>query len=171
MVSTSTLTVLSRKGAASFQQFRVHQALPAFRVINKGRRSAHVTKASGFNEESEFNYGKSMGFAEFAPETINGRAAQIGFVAGLAAEIATGDSFPTQLYEHPTTFAFVVAFVTAATYFPSAQGASSYTSDPETLGNIGLFTAAAERTNGRAAMLGVAAMLTLETLKGGALFG
>jgi hypothetical protein len=53
----------------------------------------------------------------------------------------------------------------------NGQGASSYTADPKTLGDIGLFTAAAERTNGRAAMVGIAAMLTLETLKGSALFG
>ena len=45
----------------------------------------------------------------------------------------------------------------------------AYTSDPESLGDIGLFTAAAERTNGRAAMLGLAAMLAAESVTGSAL--
>eukprot|EP00959_Pyramimonas_sp_CCMP1952_P215420 4507189-Pyramimonas_sp.AAC.1 len=92
-----------------------------------------------------------------------------GIAAGVAAEIATGDAFPTQLYEHPGAFALVVALVTAATYFPSAQGSNSYTSDPNTL-DIGLFTPEAERVNGRGAMIGILAIMVLETLKGGALF-
>merc|ERR1711865_250339 len=43
----------------------------------------------------------AMNFNGFAPETVNGRLAQIGFVAGLGAEIATGESFLTQFQTHP----------------------------------------------------------------------
>ena len=53
---------------------------------------------------------------------------------------------------------------------PTAQARrGAYTAEPRSLGDIGLFTAAAERTNGRWAMLGVAAMLAAESVKGSAL--
>mmetsp|Transcript_37775 Transcript_37775/g.82171 ORF Transcript_37775/g.82171 Transcript_37775/m.82171 type:complete len:174 (-) Transcript_37775:253-774(-) len=172
MLCTSNVYVRTRRGSVCDAAFRVHvapvAALHATRGARRGRRLI-VTTASSSNEDGGFNYVKSMGFAGFGPETINGRSAMCGITAGLAAELATGDSFPTQLYEHPAAFALVVSLVTAATYFPSAQGLNSYNSNPDTL-DIGLFTPHAERVNGRSAMIGIAIIMTLEMIKGGALF-
>jgi hypothetical protein len=46
------------------------------------------------------------------------------------------------------------------------QKEASYTADPESLGDIGLFTADAERLNGRVAMLAMMFILTVETMTG-----
>ena len=54
-------------------------------------------------------------------ETINGRAAMLGFVAGVGAEAATGETLAGQFYSHPFAFALVVAMVTYATFIPTAQ--------------------------------------------------
>merc|ERR1711865_477921 len=113
----------------------------------------------------------AMNFNGFAPETVNGRLAQIGFVAGLGAEIATGESFLTQFQTHPVAFGFATVLITAATFMPSMQQANNYTSDPKSVPNQGMFNANVEKMNGRAAMIGMVAMLATEAIKGGALLG
>merc|ERR1711865_69382 len=103
--------------------------------------------------------------------TFNGRLAQIGFVAGLGAEIATGESFLTQFQTHPVAFGFATVLITAATFMPSMQQANNYTSDPKSVPNQGMFNADVEKLNGRAAMISMVAMLATEAIKGGALLG
>eukprot|EP00239_Pterosperma_sp_CCMP1384_P005092 CAMPEP_0197847342 /NCGR_PEP_ID=MMETSP1438-20131217/5748_1 /TAXON_ID=1461541 /ORGANISM="Pterosperma sp., Strain CCMP1384" /LENGTH=183 /DNA_ID=CAMNT_0043459231 /DNA_START=87 /DNA_END=638 /DNA_ORIENTATION=+ len=112
-----------------------------------------------------------MNFNGFAPETINGRLAQLGFVAGLGAEITTGESFTTQFQSHPVAFGFACGLITLASFMPNMQGATEYTSNPDSVITSGPFTADAEKLNGRAAMLGMVAMLATEYIKGGALIG
>lgn len=58
-------------------------------------------------------------------ETINGRCCMLGFVAGVGAEAATGETLAGQFYSHPLAFALVVALVTYATFVPSAQVSAS----------------------------------------------
>jgi len=112
----------------------------------------------------------AMNFNGFAPETINGRLAQIGFIAGVGAEIGSGESFAYQFQNHPIAFGFACALITAASFMPSMQKAKDYTSNPKTVPNQGLFSVDAEKLNGRAAMLGIVAILGTEYFKGGALF-
>jgi len=112
----------------------------------------------------------AMNFDGFAPEVINGRLAQIGFLAAVGAEVASGESLATQFQTHPVAFGLTAALITAATFMPRIQSATSYTSDPKSIKTEGPFTVDAEMMNGRAAMLGMVALLGTEALKGGALF-
>jgi len=111
----------------------------------------------------------AMNFNGFAPETINGRLAQIGFIAGVGAEISSGESFAYQFQSHPIAFGLTCALITAASFMPAMQGAKDYTSNPNSVPNQGLFNVDAEKLNGRAAMIGIVAILATEYFKGGAL--
>jgi hypothetical protein len=65
-----------------------------------------------------------------------------------------------------------LTWIFAASFMPSLQGSATYTSDPSSIPAsqiVGPFTASAERFNGRGAMIGVAAMLVIETIRGGPL--
>ena len=46
-----------------------------------------------------------MGFGGWAPETINGRLAMLGFIAGVGCELGTGETLPVQFGEHFGIFA------------------------------------------------------------------
>merc|ERR1711879_551393 len=107
-----------------------------------------------------------MAFSGFAPEVINGRLAQVAFVAALGAEIGSGETLATQFQTHPAAFAFATILVTVATFMPTMQNADNYTSDPKTHPNKGVFNVDAEMMNGRAAMLGLVALLGTEAIKG-----
>jgi hypothetical protein len=103
-----------------------------------------------------------MAFAGPAPELINGRAAMIAFVAGAYAEAYTGKPILAQLACEPGLVALFVAAMTAATFAPLLQGEDSRESGP--------FKRNAEMINGRAAMLGFAALLLVESNTGAAFF-
>lgn len=106
-----------------------------------------------------------MGFAGWAPEVVNGRVAQVAFVAGAAAEMATGESLPTQFHDHVFSVFFVSTLVALASFVPDVQ-ATRYTAEPETKGACGPFTPGKEVIHGRLAMLGLAGVLYLETTSG-----
>merc|ERR1719329_224397 len=87
----------------------------------------------------------TMSFGGWAPELINGRIAQIAFVAGL---------------------------ITLASFMPNMQNADDYNANPASLGKSnGPWTTSAEMTNGRGAMVGLVAMLLVEKLVGGPITG
>jgi hypothetical protein len=62
-----------------------------------------------------------MGFASWAPEVINGRVAQLAFVAGVGAELATGETLPVQFHDHIFSVVFVSTLVTLASFIPGIQ--------------------------------------------------
>ena len=114
----------------------------------------------------------AMSFGGWAPELINGRIAQIAFVAGLGAELSTGESFTAQFAEHTGAIAFASGLITLASFMPSMQNAADYNANPASLGKSnGPWTTSAEMTNGRGAMVGLVAMLLVEKLVGGPLTG
>lgn len=113
----------------------------------------------------------TMSFGGWAPETINGRVAQIAFVAGLGAELSTGESFTAQFSEHVFAIAFASGLITLASFMPNMQNSDDYKSNPETLAPGGPWTIDAERTNGRGAMVGLVSMLILEKVIGGPITG
>ena len=49
----------------------------------------------------------ALAFSGWAPETVNGRAAQIGIVCGLWRQYTTGTGFVTQAHDHVLLFAAV----------------------------------------------------------------
>lgn len=110
---------------------------------------------------------KPMGFGDLmafsgAPEIINGRLAMLGFVAALGAELSTGESVLRQFSDEPTGIILTAITFWVATLIPMLNSAKR-----EAFGPLG---PDAELTNGRAAMLGFASLLVIESLTGKALF-
>eukprot|EP00667_Euglena_gracilis_P018937 EG_transcript_20211 len=94
-----------------------------------------------------------MSYGGILPETINGRCAQLGFLAGLAAELATGKTMPAQVAEFPLAPALAVALVTLATLVPRLRGVAA-SMDPRSRSRPdAAFSARTELVNGRTAML------------------
>merc|ERR1719163_1508731 len=117
-----------------------------------------------------------MNFNGWAPEVINGRLAQLGFVAAVQSEISTGQTLAEQFQNNFTAFGASVLLVTVASFAPSLQQAITkdlpeskgvgYASDPKTIAPsedpFGIFKESSEMANSRAAMVGIAAMLATE---------
>merc|ERR1719313_316182 len=117
-----------------------------------------------------------MNFNSWAPEVINGRLAQLGFVAAVQSEISTGQTLAEQFQNNFTAFEASVVLVTLASFAPSLQQAITrdlpksksvgYASDPKTIAPsedpFGIFKESSEMANSRAAMVGIAAMLATE---------
>lgn len=88
----------------------------------------------------------------------------LAFVAALGAELSTGESVLGQLKDEPTGVMLTALTFAVATIIPFL--------DSEERKAFGPFTPSAEMLNGRAAMLGFAALLVAEAARGGAaLFG
>ena len=114
----------------------------------------------------------TMSFGGWAPELINGRIAQIAFVAGLGAELSTGESFTSQFAAHTGAIVFASGLITLASFMPNMQNADDYTANPASLGKSnGPWTTSAEMTNGRGAMVGLVSMLLVEKMIGGPITG
>lgn len=112
---------------------------------------------------AKVSFGEAMSFAGPGPETINGRLAMLGVLAALGAEFATGESVFTQ-FENATPVVLATwAVISLASLVPILRGASQEEA-------FGPLTPKAERLNGQAAMLGLAALLLIELIKGSALF-
>merc|ERR1719473_2125518 len=117
----------------------------------------------------------AMGFAGWAPEVINGRLAQLGFLAALGTEaLNPGEKLADQFVDNFPLFAGSVLAVVVASFAPEVyrQNVGSkkveYTADPKSIDPkkdpFGVFSSSSEMTNSRAAMVGIAAMLVTEQL-------
>ena len=95
--------------------------------------------------------GEAMAFSGAIPEVVNGRLAMVAIVAALAAEFSSEESVVRQF----AAILALVALTTVASFFPVLKGAAKDKS-------FGMFTPAVEMANGRAAMLGLAALLVIE---------
>lgn len=109
-----------------------------------------------------WSLGDAMQFSGPAPELINGRLAMLGIVAALAAEISTGQSVTTQFQDAPLPIILAFATFIAASLVPLVKGVNPKEA-------FGIFNPKAEKVNGRAAMIGFAALLAVEFFKGSAL--
>lgn len=126
------------------------------------RTSAGAASSYSAGEDEVTGLGQLMAFSGPAPELINGRLAMLAFVAALGAELSSGESVLRQAAEEPTGVALAVVTFAVASLIPLLS-----TTRREAFGP---FSPAAEMLNGRAAMLGFAALLCLEKLHGAALF-
>merc|ERR1712151_269920 len=109
-------------------------------------------------EEFEKKWMGTMGFGGWAPEVINGRLAMVGILAGLGAELAKGESIPTQFGAHFGAFFFASALVIAASFIPGIGNPA------EMKKKDGPWTASAEMLNGRVAMVALALTIIVETI-------
>lgn len=101
-----------------------------------------------------------MAFSGPAPEIINGRLAMLGIVAAAASEVSTGKTVAEQFSMAPSAVIATAVVLVAASLVPLLKRVEE--------GNaIGPFTPQAELANARAAMIGFAALLILETARGG----
>merc|ERR1712216_202151 len=116
-------------------------------------------------KEEGLDFFKVMGAGGIAPEVINGRAAMVGFLAAVGAELATQDSIFKQLGEGGLGgMLFVFAAVSAASFAPIFNGRSAQETflKGSTPDEFGPFNAQAEMLNGRAAMMGLLFLLAAE---------
>ena len=104
-----------------------------------------------------------MAFSGPAPELINGRLSMLAFVAALGAELSTGEPVLKQLSDQPVLIAAGAALFAWASLVPILLGKGERKA-------VGPFAPAAEMLNGRAAMLGFAALLIVEGGRHAALF-
>ena len=160
-------------------------ARPAVKATKSTRRAAIVARAEMSVDEPvvdaavaappvsmKDSFLGAMSFGGWAPETINGRVAQIAFVAGLGAELSTGESFTAQFAHHVPSIVVASGLITLASFMPNMQNTDEYKANPTTFKNIERpFTVEAERTNGRGAMVGLVAMFIVEKLIGGPITG
>ncbi|KAL6757805.1 hypothetical protein V8C86DRAFT_1809385 [Haematococcus lacustris] len=122
------------------------------------RQPAPATSPSSTSMPS---FGEVMAF-NGAPEIINGRLSMLGFVAALGAELNSGESVIRQWAEEPTGIICTGLLFIAASLVPAFARSQQQ--------SIGPFTPAAEMLNGRAAMIGFAALLAIEVVRGAPLF-
>ena len=176
-LSTTTMAVLAlpslasrvglapRRASARRASSIVTRAAGADAVPAKeARAAAEATKVVARKGVME-----TLGFGGWAPEVINGRVAQIAFVAGVGAELATGETLPTQFHDHVFSLAFVSVLVALASFMPNVQ-AKKFTAEPTSKGAFGPFSPGKEMLHGRLAMIGLAAAFAMELHSGTPLF-
>jgi hypothetical protein len=106
----------------------------------------------------------AMAFSGPGPETINGRAAMIGVILAAVTEANTGVPVLAQVQSNPGPALTVFALVAISSLVP-ILGQMSKESQQN-----GIFQGTTEMINGRAAMLGCAAILIEEAVRGVAVF-
>lgn len=111
---------------------------------------------------AEMSIADLMAFSGPAPEIINGRLAMLAFVSALFAELSSGETVVSQFKDEPTGVLLTFVLFASASLIPMIQGTTREAFGP--------LTPKAEELNGRAAMIGFAALLIVEGVKGSALF-
>lgn len=132
------------------------------------------TSDPSFKEEplvkgpENFGDGTSVFKGGFAQETLNGRAAMVGFTSAVIAELATGKSVWGQLIGRDGPPSIILLGLTIVTVFVSSFAPRVRDMPDNGLDRparaVGPFTQYAERINGRAAMIGIIVLLAFEGL-------
>lgn len=158
-----------QKGSSEAGAESVSMVTPEGRVFSDAEWTDAIERANllqcGELVEGELvpvSFGDAMAISGPVPEVVNGRVAMIGFVAAVAAEMASGNTVASQFGSAtPGVLIFAAAF-SAASLIPTLAGKPAEA--------VGPFTPQAEALNGRAAMIGLAALFLIEGATGSALF-
>jgi len=121
------------------------------------------------NEKAEANadmsgsptLGEAERFDGPLPETVNGRAAMIGVLSGLAAEFSRNVGLKQQIFEAPGPILATFVLIAVASAVPVFRG---YTRKEKFANSF--WSPKAENWNGRLAMLGFASILLTEQFSG-----
>eukprot|EP01024_Parvocaulis_polyphysoides_P031114 TRINITY_DN281_c0_g2_i1.p3 TRINITY_DN281_c0_g2~~TRINITY_DN281_c0_g2_i1.p3 ORF type:complete len:155 (-),score=17.93 TRINITY_DN281_c0_g2_i1:249-713(-) len=132
--------------------------------------SLYKEKLAQYMETEIFQ--NSTGFKPL-PETIHGRLAMIGFIAGVLAEIFGAGSMLYQFGKFPFPVLLFSALITAASIIPIVKGTEGQYMDSlkdQYSVPAGVFTEGNERLHGRLAMIGISVIFFVEALSNSALF-
>jgi len=129
--------------------------------IEAGNLSNENAERRANTPVNEQSFTSIQAFDGVAPETINSRLAMIGVVSALAAEFTTGIGIKEQVATAPLSIAATFLLISFASYIPIVRG---YTRK-EPFANS-FWSPKAENWNGRLAMVGFAALITIEALTG-----
>ncbi|EFJ51716.1 hypothetical protein VOLCADRAFT_103348 [Volvox carteri f. nagariensis] len=122
------------------------------------RPAAATVLAAKQGSSTLLSFSDVMSFSGTAPEIVNGRLAMLGFVSAIAAELVSGEGVLRQWREEPTGVSLAFVLFIAGSLVTAFQ--------PKRDDRLGPFTPQAELINGRAAMIGFAALLVIEAVKG-----
>lgn len=111
-----------------------------------------------------------MKFSGPAPELINGRLAMVGFTAAVGAEVSSHQTVAKQFADAPGAILAVSILLTAASLIPIIRGNAVMDEGVGEGIRPGAINVTNELINGRAAMLGMAALLVFEMMTGAPLF-
>eukprot|EP00877_Chromochloris_zofingiensis_P009433 jgi/Chrzof1/4743/Cz14g24190.t1_ELIP3[v5.2] len=138
-----------------------------------GRSSSSTAGNKQPLQRAQQGFEQVMGFAGYAPEVVNGRAAMIGFMAAISGELNNGESVFAQTVSGGAGAAgLVIGAVLLASFAPAIRQVSweRMFGKDKSPANWGPFTPDAELRNGRAAMLGLAFMMFVEGASNQAFF-
>merc|ERR550514_2063152 len=93
----------------------------AMLAVNESKAKPCVTRSSALRATVSAEPKNPMDINGWAPEVINGRLAQVGFVAAIAGELTTQQTLATQFQTNIDAFAISAILVTIGTFAPSAQ--------------------------------------------------
>eukprot|EP00892_Ulva_mutabilis_P001449 jgi/Ulvmu1/11304/UM074_0019.1 len=105
-----------------------------------------------------------------APELVNGRLAMVGFTAGVSAEITSHQTVAKQFADAPGLIIAVTILLTTATLIPIIRGNGTLDEGVGEGIRPGAINVTNELINGRAAMLGMSALIAYEWVTGAPLF-
>merc|ERR1711874_110356 len=170
MASTTTCVTGLPTLAARNTNRSVRQQRTAQRQAARPTRSLRVCATSATPEPpapdtKALSFGDMMNFGGVAPELVNGRSAMVAFVAAAGAELATGETVVQQFNDNPVAVLDFIGLTALATFAPQVRGGSMKPEDSwKQLQTDNMFTnpIAIEKINGRAAMLGLVALVVLE---------
>ena len=143
----------AKESGNTYRASTVTGVLPEWAAGATADSNLQFTTAQAF----AFTGPEGSNFIASGPELMNGRLAMIAFLAAAPAEITTGEPVSQQFADAPFAVLLTVAMIVAGSLISFQANAMP---NP-----VGPFTKEKELLNGRAAMVGMAALIGIEAVK------
>jgi hypothetical protein len=137
----------------------VREKVESLEIGNVNNEGAEARANMGSERAPTFQ--EAEAFDGPLPETINGRAAMIGVLSGLAAEFGRNVGLKQQIFEAPGPILATFLLIAVASAVPVFRG---YTRKEKFANSF--WSPKAENWNGRLAMIGFASILLTEQFSG-----